>query len=155
MFFWSGDADGVMKKILGCFLILLSLYFIFLRKNIKIKPTFRTGLLFGAIGGTANALFSMGGPPVVIYMMAASKNTKEYLASLQAYFCFSSVYVTMSRYMRGMVTDDVWPLFFAGLPFMAFGIWAGLKLFGMLNEETLRRVVYIFMALSGAVMIFN
>ncbi|MCL2767367.1 MAG: sulfite exporter TauE/SafE family protein [Synergistaceae bacterium] len=155
MLFWSGDADSAMKKILGGFLILLSLYFVFLNRNIRIKPTLKAGLLTGLIGGTANAFFSMGGPPIALYMMAASKNTKEYIASSQAYFCFSAIYVTISRYMRGMVTNDVWPFILAGVPLVAIGTWVGLKLFGLLNEEKLRFTIYIFMAASGAVMILT
>jgi uncharacterized membrane protein YfcA len=155
MLFWSGDSVNIMKKILGGFLIILSLYFIFLKNNIRIKSTIKGGLLSGSLGGVLNSLFSMGAPPVVVYLIAASKNIKEYHASLQAYFCFSCIYVTISRYMRGMITEDVWPLFFAGLPFIAIGSWIGLKLFGKLNDEKLRFIVYIFMALSGTVMILN
>ena len=155
MLFWSGDTGDIMKKMLGAFLVFLSLYFIFFRRNIKIQPTFKAGLLAGALGGTLNTFFSMGGLPVVVYLLATSKNNKEYLASLQAYFCFSSVYVTIARYMKGMITTDIWPLFFMGLPFIALGLWAGRKLFGILDEEKLRLAVYIFMALSGAVMILN
>jgi uncharacterized membrane protein YfcA len=155
MFFWSVNADVIMKKVLGYFLILFSLYSIFSRKNIKIKPTFKAGIFFGMLSGAANSFFSVGGPPVAVYMLSASKNNKEYLASLQAYFCFSSSYVTILRYMKGMITEDVWPLFFAGLPFLAFGTWAGLKLFGMLNENMLRIIVYTFMAVSGAVLVLT
>jgi uncharacterized membrane protein YfcA len=55
--------------------------------------------------------------------------------------------------MSGMITQDVWPLFLTGLPFIALGAWVGLKLFGKLNEEKLRFIIYLFMAASGAVMI--
>jgi len=155
MYFWDGSANYTMKKILGGFLILLSLYFIFFNRDIKIKPAFKTGLLSGLLGGTGNSFFSMGGPPVVAYLIITSRDNKEYIASLQAYFSFSATYVTISRYMRGMVTEDVWPIFFAGLPFIFIGIWIGRKLFGMLDEKKLKLVVYTLMALSGAVMILT
>ena len=155
MCFWNGEADATMKKALGVFLVLLSLYFIFFNRSIKVAPTFKAGLLSGFIGGTTNSLFSMGGPPVAVYMIAAAKDNREYLASSQVYFCFSGAYVTISRYMRGMVTEEVWPLFFAGLPFVILGTWAGMKLFSILDGEKLRLIIYVFMAVSGAVMILS
>ena len=155
MFFWSGNADDAMKKLLGCFLILLSIYFIFFNSSFKIKQTPKAGVLAGILGGTANSFFSMGGPPAVAYFIATCRNNKEYIASSQAYFSFSCIFVTTSRYVRGMITDDIWPFFLAGLPFIALGTWAGLKLFGMLNVKMLRLTIYIFMAVSGAVMIFT
>jgi uncharacterized membrane protein YfcA len=155
MLFWSGDANIIMKKILGLFLILLGLYFIFFNRDMKIKPTYKVGLFFGAIAGTGLSFFSIGAPPVALYIISASKSTKEYIASIQAYFCISSIYVTISRYMKGMVTAEVWPLFLAGLPFLALGSLLGLKLFGTLNEAKLRLFIYVFMAVSGAAMIFS
>ena len=155
MLFWSGATGSIMKKVLGGFLILLSLYFIFYKKKIKIKPTFHAGLLSGILGGIGNAFFSIGSPPIILYMIATSKDNKEYLASSQAYFCFSALYVTISRHMRGMISEDVWPLFFVGLPFIALGTWMGMKLFGKLNGEKLRLIIYIFMAASGAVMLLT
>jgi len=155
MIFWSGYASIFMKKMLGLFLILLGLYFIFFNRNMKIKPTFNIGLLFGTLAGTGLSLFSIGAPPIALYIISASKNTKEYLASIQAYFCISAIYVTYTRYLKGMVTEEVLPLFIAGLPFLALGSWLGLKLFGLLNEEKLRLFIYIFMSVSGAVMIFS
>jgi uncharacterized membrane protein YfcA len=41
------------------------------------------------------------------------------------------------------------------LPFIALGSFAGLKLSGVFNEEKLRLFIYIFMAVSGTVMIFS
>jgi uncharacterized protein len=37
-----------------------------------------------------------------------------------------------------------------GLPALAFGTWAGLKLFGRLNEASFRRVVLSLLLVSGA-----
>jgi len=40
-------------------------------------------------------------------------------------------------------------LFFIGLPALAVGTWAGLKLFGKLDDQAFRRVVLVLPLISG------
>ena len=65
--------DGSIKKVLGVVLILLSLYFIFFQKKIKIQPTKRNGFIAGALSGALESLFCVGGPPIVLYLLTVSK----------------------------------------------------------------------------------
>jgi hypothetical protein len=44
--------------------------------------------------------------------------------------------------------DTLW-LFLLGLPALALGTWAGLKLFGKLDEGTFCRVVLVLLLISG------
>jgi hypothetical protein len=46
-------------------------------------------------------------------------------------------------------------LFLIGLPALALGTWAGLKLFGRLNEASFRRVVLLLLLLSGVSLLFR
>ena len=57
MSIWDGKASPMLTKSLGVVLILLSIYFLFLKNSIKVKPTFLTGLTAGIMGGCGNALF--------------------------------------------------------------------------------------------------
>jgi len=41
-------------------------------------------------------------------------------------------------------------LFVIGLPALAIGAWAGLKLFGKLNDQAFRRIVLGLLLISGA-----
>ena len=50
----------------------------------------------------------------------------------------------------GMVGGDTLALFLIGLPALAVGTWAGLKLFGKLDEATFRRIVLVLLLISGA-----
>ena len=50
----------------------------------------------------------------------------------------------------GMIGRDVLGLFVIGLPALAIGSWAGLKLFGKLNDQAFRRVVLGLLLISGA-----
>ena len=49
----------------------------------------------------------------------------------------------------GMIGQQTLELFLIGLPALAVGTWAGLKLFGRLNDTGFRRVVLVLLLLSG------
>jgi uncharacterized protein len=49
-----------------------------------------------------------------------------------------------------MIGRDILGLFVIGLPALAIGTWAGLKLFGKLNDQAFRRVVLGLLLISGA-----
>jgi uncharacterized membrane protein YfcA len=49
----------------------------------------------------------------------------------------------------GTIGADTLRLFLIGLPALAAGTWAGLKLFGRLDESGFRRVVLVLLLVSG------
>jgi uncharacterized membrane protein YfcA len=53
----------------------------------------------------------------------------------------------------GMVARDTMTLFAIGLPAVLAGTWAGLKLYGRLDESSFRRVVLALLLVSGATLI--
>jgi uncharacterized membrane protein YfcA len=55
---------------------------------------------------------------------------------------------------KGAVTAETIKLFVVGLPALFAGMWAGMKLYGRLNEASFRKVVLILLLGSGAVLIF-
>ena len=56
---------------------------------------------------------------------------------------------------RGAISRDVVWLFVLGLPVLLAGTWAGLKLYGRLNEAQFRTVVLVLLLVSGIVLVFR
>jgi uncharacterized membrane protein YfcA len=50
----------------------------------------------------------------------------------------------------GMIGGDTLLLFLIGLPALAVGTWAGLKLFGKLDDQAFRRIILVLLLISGA-----
>ena len=48
-----------------------------------------------------------------------------------------------------MIGRDMIGLFLIGLPTLALGTWAGLKLFGKLDDAMFRRIVLALLLVSG------
>lgn len=150
--FSSVVPKNIFKVFLGAVLIALSLYFVFFNKNMKIKPTFRNGLLAGTLGGTLGGLFSTGGPPAVLYLSSATKDNITYFATIQFYFCFTNVYATTMRVINGLITGEILIYTAVGMIGCMIGDAIGKKVFDRLDSNRLKRIIYIGMLLSGIVM---
>lgn len=140
--------------LLGGVLILLSLYFLFFAKRIRIRPTVFNGVLAGTLGGTLNGLFSTGGPPVVLYLTNAMESKLAYFATIQFYFGVTNLYSVASRAVNGIVTGEILLCAAVGAAGCMLGDALGKTVFDRLDADRLRKVIYIGMILSGILMIF-
>ena len=145
--------ETLMKRLLGIVLIVLSIYFLFFSKKISIRPTVTNGILAGGLGGTLNGLFSTGGPPVVLYMVHAAPEPAVYFATIQFYFALTNTYSTIVRLLSGILTWQVLGWFAVTMVGWAVGNQIGVKVFDRLNGESLKKVIYTGMIISGILML--
>jgi len=153
--FSLGQSDATLTRALGVLLILLSLYFFFFSDKIRVKPTIVNALIFGAIAGAGAGLFGIGGPPVVIFLLAALNNKDEYRSTIAVQFFCNSVISTIVRSMNGVITLELVQVSVLSVIPLLLGVWLGGYFFRLMSEKTLRRVVYSFMAVSGLVMMLG
>ena len=144
-----GKVDDILEKMLGVLLILLSFYFIFISNKISIKPTVRNGLIAGSIGGVGAGLFGIGGPPTIVYLLAALETKEEYRACISLHFAISGVTMGITRVFNGIITLQVLQYLVLALIALFVGIWLGNKIFRKLDDKSLRNIVYVFMVISG------
>ena len=143
----------IMTVILGAVLIVLSVYFLKVSAKIRIKATPLSGGIAGAVGGALNGLFSTGGPPVVLYMAAATSDKSVYFASIQMYFAATNIYSTAMRAAAGMITPTLLLYAAVGAVGCMAGDRLGLLVWGRLDTEKVKRIIYVAMILSGVLMI--
>lgn len=137
---------------LGILLILLSVFFFIFSAKIRFTPHWYSGLLLGSASGTMNGLFSMGGPPMVVYFLQSAPDKTVYLATIQMFFFLTNVYSNVVRILLGgFYTTEVFMLAPFGIAGMIAGNLVGKAVFGALDSKKLRYVVYAFMGVSGAV----
>ncbi len=149
----STASFAVLEKVLGVILCLLSVYFMFLKKKILVRPRADKGFLFGAAGGFLNGLFSTGGPPVVMYLLGATEDHDVYFATIQGYFLFNNFYATAVRILNGRLTPDMLPGLLGAVPGLFLGFYLGGRLVPYIREETFLRIIYTVMAASGIMML--
>ncbi|MCD7769418.1 MAG: sulfite exporter TauE/SafE family protein, partial [Oscillospiraceae bacterium] len=151
----SGLNNDMLKLMLGVLLIALSVYFIFIAKRVRMKASVGNGILAGGLGGVMSALFAIGGPPVSLYFSSATEEKEDYLATIQGYFMISNTYVVILRFTSGVVTSRVLLCAAVGLAGMLLGSLLGNTIFRKINADTMRKAIYVMMAVSGVVMLLT
>ena len=147
--------DDLLKKCLGVMLIALGIYNMFLGDRFRIRPTARNGFLSGVIGGVGAGFFTIGGPPVAVYLMAAVTDKREYRATLNFQFFLGTASSTLVRAANGAVTPQVLGWWGVSFILILIGSRVGNKVFDRINGLTVRRITCFLIAISGVNMVIR
>lgn len=146
--------DGTLKRILGAVLIFAALWFLFLSRHISVRPTLPIQLSMGCISGVMGGLFGMQGPPAVLYFLACTETKEAYMAMAQCYFAVGNIVMTLYRSGHGFLTPAVGYGWLCGIAGVLLGTWLGDKVFNYIPIQTLRIIIYVYMALAGMIALF-
>lgn len=144
----AADPNGIMQTLLGIGLIALAIYMMFVQGRLRIRMTPLAGLITGAVSGVLGGLFCMGGIPMALYLNAV-EDKDDYLATMQAFFTAIAAYSAVLHAASGFLTGEVFGAFLFSIVAVALGALLGKCIFNRINRETLKKVVYAFMLLSG------
>jgi uncharacterized protein len=147
--------SSVLIIIMAVMLVLLSIYFFIFSNKIKIKPTRLNGAIMGGIAGIGNGLFSIGGPTVVVYLLPSVKQKESYLATIQVYFLIINLIGIAVRLSKGAIRTNHIPLILIGWIGIGAGTLLGIKSFRLIPLPKLKKIVYLFVGISGLVLIFS
>lgn len=141
--------NEIALKILGAFLITLSVYFFFFSERIRIPNNRISASTAGLISGLTGGFFNIGGPPIVLFYCAAAKDKKEYIATLQ--FLSLSMIVLKFVYLWLTVGISKQTLIISpfGVVASVLGMILGMFVFDKLPHKTINRIVYVIMAVAG------
>lgn len=138
-----------LKLLLGCLLVLLSVYFLVYAEKIAIKPTPLIGVTMGTIAGMGNGLFGIGGPPAVLYLLPSLQDKIQYIATIQAYFCCCNIVNLVVRILGGMIKLEHLPAIGFGWGGVAIGSLTGLLFLNKMQLPFLKKIIYAFVGLNG------
>ena len=146
-----------MRITLGLMLIFLSFYFSFFKDKIQkiIRPTAGWQLGAGSLSGIMGGLFGMQGPPVVLYLIASEPTKDHYMGMIQTYAVLTNVTMVISRAFNGYVTPDVSTAYLYGLGGLVIGVLAGNWAYKRIPNRIFTYVVYAYIGISGAIILFT
>ena len=144
--------QATIKKVFGGFLVLLSVYYLFISKSVQNRKLGVAVSIFCiAISAACDALFGIGGPLMVLYFMSMTRSTHEYLGTMQLFFWVNSMYNTAFRFYKGILLPE-------HLVFIAFGVVGILvggaiagRIVDKLNIATMRKLIYVMIGVSGVI----
>lgn len=155
MLFVKSAANELLLLLLGIALLGMSIYLSFFSGRISIRPTARNAMIAGSIGGVLSGLFSMGGPPVMVYFLSCSDTNDEYLANIQFFFVISNAVSTVARFANGFVTPQVLWLLLPSAAAMVAANYTGGKVYKKISSDGLRKVVYGVVGMCGLLTILR
>lgn len=140
-----------LSVVFSIFLILLSLYYRFGEGRLTLRPTLTTALACGTAAGITGGLFGIGGPLVVLYFLPAARSKESYVANLQLLFTITNISGLAARVWTGIYTADLIPMTLLGVVGINLGKMVGLRVLDKLDIDRMRRIVYAFVGVAGAV----
>jgi len=94
----------------------------------------------GAVSGFINGATGVGGPPVVLYMLAGPNKAHTNRANLITYYTFLNAGTCLSLLSHGVYTMETVTRTMALWPVQIVSIWGGTWLFRHANDAIYRRI---------------
>ena len=113
------------------------------------RPTVFGSASMGALGGVLSGAASIGGPPVIAYLLAGPGSPTQTRASVIYYFAFTQLASLAMFWIGGLMNWEV--LVIAALigPSLVAGTWAGARLFHLASERAFRLAALTILLLVG------
>ncbi len=111
----------------------------------KKRPPTTAQVGIGIASGILNGATAMGGPPVILFFLAAPEGVAVGRASLLVYFFFISAWSIVAQAIAGLLNLNVLMLALLMIPVMAIGNVFGDRLFNRAEAPTYHRVALGFL----------
>jgi uncharacterized membrane protein YfcA len=119
------------------------------------RPHPATSAVLGSISGVLFGATSMGGPPVILYLLSGPDPHDVTRANLVAYISAVSALALVFPWYQGVLTQDI--AFNAALlivPYLA-GTWFGSRCFSFMSEKVFRSVTLALMMTTGLIALLS
>lgn len=146
--------DAVALEVVVASLVVVAGLLIYLSPELRLgRPLMPLSVLVGGLSGALRAATSMGGPPIVLYVLTFEREVERFRATLLAAFLPTSLVTVGALAIAGRVDGDVLLIAVAAQPAVALGSLTGRWARGRVSEAVFRLVVLgVLFASSGAVL---
>lgn len=134
-------------------LIAVSVVVLWRRVRLPPRPSGGVALAAGLASGVMNGLASMGGPPVVVYLLALSREAVVVRATSIVYFLFAAVITAAPMAARGLVDREVLLWSAASIPVLLAGSALGGWVFDRAPPRYHRLTALVVLVLLAAALI--
>ena len=107
----------------------------------------------GFLGGTLGAMFSVNGPPIIIYLSQVLEDKQAFRATLCGVFFADACYKAVLFGLGGLLDREVFGLAAALAPFLVTGVVAGSWVQRFLDQTVFRRVVAAILTVTGVLLL--
>jgi hypothetical protein len=112
-----------------------------------------TSVLVGALSGVLTAATSVGGPPLILYLLSGPDPVAVTRANLTIFIIVISTATLLFFLAQGALDLPTAGLAAVLAPFFVLGIWAGSRIFTRINERRFRQIVLTLLIVVSAGML--
>ena len=134
------DAD-LLKVCVASVVIMASLLLYFAPQFSVGGPPLAGSMVAGMLSGMLRASTSMGGPPLVLYMLGREREVEAFRSTVLTVFLFNSVLTVTGLAIAGEIGGEVLAATGVALPALALGLLAGAWLRSRVQQEVFRTLV--------------
>lgn len=145
-------AEPVVKTILGCVIIVFSIYSLLCRRSYALKND-RLAWMFGFSAGVLGGAYGMNGPPLVIYGALRGWSPTHFRATLQGYFFPASVVVMGGYWLAGLWTPAVSRYYLLSLPVVVLAIFIGRVINRRMDGHRFLFYIHVGLTAIGALLL--
>ncbi|WP_303978977.1 sulfite exporter TauE/SafE family protein [Dongia mobilis] len=135
---------NIMRALIGL-VLLFAVLALWRGYRFKERPPTSAQVGIGIASGLLNGATAMGGPPVILYFLAAPEGVAIGRASLLVYFFFISAWSIVAQTVAGLIDLKVVVLAFLMIPVMALGNVIGDRMFNRSKASTYQRIALGFL----------
>ncbi|HEX9558873.1 MAG TPA: hypothetical protein VF991_20430, partial [Reyranella sp.] len=108
------------------------------------------GVAVGAVSGAMMATTSIGGPPVLLYLLSGNDPPQVNRANIVTYYFLTQFLLIVIVLATGVAGLDALARAAVLFPVMVLGAWAGGRLFhGLASERLYRNVALVILFATG------
>jgi uncharacterized membrane protein YfcA len=107
----------------------------------------------GVVNGVLGGMTGLAGPFITIWCQLRGWPKDEQRAIFQPVILAAFALTAISLSVAGDINAELIKLYVYGLPFLAAGVWSGLKLYGHLDDAAFRKVILVLLLISGIVLV--
>jgi hypothetical protein len=149
------DETGLRRLIAVVMLLFLGWYAWNRRPRIAPRAVAGLGWLSGLAGGLLSALAHMGGPPVVIYLMAAGSTPARLVGTSVVFFAAANVLKIPGYLAAGVLDFDLIAASVWGWVAIPIGVWAGRRLVDRIRRERFEPIVIALLGIGAVILLFR
>ncbi len=145
---------SLLQVLLGIILVSFSIYSLFF-KSFKLKPLKGGAYVFGFLGGCLRGSIGAGGPAIIIYTSMQPWNKDKIKVTMQGFFMVTVPMTIIVQAANGLITMTVLKYFLITLPVLTLGTFVGSYLYGLVKDESYKKMIFILLAILGSMTIYK
>lgn len=153
VFILQKGEQQILERGLGIFTLSYVAYSYARQRQVQIF--LRLGFLFGLVGGVFSGLFSSGGPLFVSYITNRYKDPDTIRATTIGFLAIPNFLRLILLGGTGLLTPEILEKCLLVSPAFLLAIYLGRHFESRLDKKILKHLVMIFLAISGAELLFK